>query len=93
MIKTLYKAKDNKLVIENYQRNYIKNTLNYANDEDLVIISDCDEIPNLNKKLISKIKKSKYFKNYFYQKFYYYKPNLQLFEKYFFSINKLDGWI
>lgn len=81
----LYKAKYNKLVIENYQRNYIKNALNYANDEDLVIISDCDEIPNLNKKLISKIIKGKYFKNYFFiQKFYYYKPNLQLFEKFFF---------
>mgnify|MGYP001162258588 CR=1 FL=1 len=34
---------------ENFQRNYIKNGLHDANEEDIVIISDADEIPNLKK--------------------------------------------
>ena len=34
---------------ENYQRNYISRCLVDLNDDDLVIISDVDEIPNLNK--------------------------------------------
>ena len=32
---------------ENYQRNYIVNCLNQANGDDIVMISDLDEIPNL----------------------------------------------
>ena len=32
---------------ENYQRNYIVNCLNQANSDDIVMISDLDEIPNL----------------------------------------------
>ncbi|MDA9648331.1 hypothetical protein N9S95_01860 [Candidatus Pelagibacter sp.] len=32
---------------ENYQRNYIANCLNQANGDDIVMISDLDEIPNL----------------------------------------------
>ena len=34
---------------ENYQRNSIVNGLNNANDNDLIIISDLDEIPDPNK--------------------------------------------
>ena len=32
---------------ENGQRNYISEGLKNANDEDLILISDVDEIPNL----------------------------------------------
>ena len=32
---------------ENFQRNYIMNSLTKANDEDFILISDLDEIPNL----------------------------------------------
>ena len=34
---------------ENYQRNYIFNGIKDANENDFIIISDVDEIPNLNK--------------------------------------------
>lgn len=34
---------------ENYQRNYIMNGLHDADDNDIIIISDLDEIPNLKK--------------------------------------------
>ena len=34
---------------ENYQRNYIRNGLHDADNEDIIIISDLDEIPDLNK--------------------------------------------
>ena len=37
----------NALKRENYQRNYIINGLTDANDDDWIIISDLDEIPNL----------------------------------------------
>ena len=41
--------------IENYQRNYLQNGLFDADGEDIIIISDLDEIPNLQNldKLIS----------------------------------------
>ena len=32
---------------ENYQRNYIQNSLYDAKQDDIIIISDLDEIPNL----------------------------------------------
>jgi beta-1,4-mannosyl-glycoprotein beta-1,4-N-acetylglucosaminyltransferase len=64
----------NSLVLENYQRNKILNGLDYANPEDIIIISDVDEIPNLdiydftnfNKKFII-----------FEQDLFYYKFNLK----------------
>ena len=34
---------------ENFQRNYIKNCLSEAENNDWIIISDLDEIPNLEK--------------------------------------------
>lgn len=60
------------MVRDEYQRNQIMRGINDAKDEDLIIISDNDEIPNL--KNIYNIK----FKRYavFNQKFYKYKFNL-----------------
>lgn len=66
----------NKWSIENYQRNCISKLLTNADDNDIVIISDLDEIPklknfNIRKKHLSK----KYI--IFQQKFFYYKFNNQ----------------
>ena len=36
-------------LIEQHQRNYILQGLNNAEDNDLIILSDTDEIPDLNK--------------------------------------------
>lgn len=58
---------------ENYQRNFILNGLNNADDDDLIIISDIDEIPDFSK--INKINDYKY--SVFEQKMFYYKINLQ----------------
>ena len=57
---------------ENYQRNFISKGLEDANDEDYIIISDADEIPNLEAILNKKIGKFAAFK----QKLFYYKINL-----------------
>jgi beta-1,4-mannosyl-glycoprotein beta-1,4-N-acetylglucosaminyltransferase len=58
---------------ENYQRNYLINGLKEAQPDDLIIISDVDEIPNLNFFI-----KENNFNNYyvFEQKMFYYKLNL-----------------
>jgi beta-1,4-mannosyl-glycoprotein beta-1,4-N-acetylglucosaminyltransferase len=58
---------------ENYQRNYLINGLKDAQPDDLIIISDVDEIPNLNFFI-----KENNFNNYyvFEQKMFYYKLNL-----------------
>ena len=59
---------------ENYQRNAIVNGLNNANDNDLIIISDLDEIPDPKKiNLFNPKKRYAVFK----QKHFYYKFNLQ----------------
>ena len=42
------KILDNALTRENYQRNYLASQLKGFSDEDLIIINDLDEIPNLN---------------------------------------------
>tara|TARA_B100001057_G_scaffold15567_1_gene14775 strand:- start:18931 stop:19746 length:816 start_codon:yes stop_codon:yes gene_type:complete len=65
---------DNPYIRENFQRNAISRALTNANDEDLIIISDLDEIPNP--------KKIKFFKKemrfaVFKQLHFYYKLNLQ----------------
>ena len=65
----------NALLRENGQRNFISKGLSLANDEDFILISDVDEIPNLNninfkdyqKKIIQ-----------FRQEMFYYKFNLKL---------------
>jgi len=57
---------------ENFQRNFINEGLNSAEDEDLIIISDVDEIPDLSK--INNLGKNKL--TVFEQKMFYYKFNL-----------------
>jgi len=58
---------------ENFQRNFIKNGIDEAHENDLIIISDVDEIPNL-KKFNPNKENEKFF--VFKQKLYYYKLNL-----------------
>ena len=60
---------------ENMQRNTILEGLNSAEAEDLIIISDVDEIPDLENNNIKSIKNKVIL---FEQKFYYYKFNLKL---------------
>ena len=57
---------------ENYQRNFITNGLEKASEDDYIIISDVDEIPNI--KNINDLKKKKF--SIFEQKMFYYKLNL-----------------
>jgi beta-1,4-mannosyl-glycoprotein beta-1,4-N-acetylglucosaminyltransferase len=57
---------------ENFQRNYIHSCINEANNDDLIIISDVDEIPNMSKFQIDD--KYKYY--VFDQKMFYYKLNI-----------------
>jgi len=57
---------------ENYQRNYINEGLASANENDYIIISDVDEIPNLTK--VKDLNKFRF--TVFEQKIFYYKINL-----------------
>ena len=59
---------------ENYQRNYISKALNIAEPNDLILISDVDEIPNLKNLNFEDLKKNKYL--VFEQNLFYYKLNL-----------------
>jgi beta-1,4-mannosyl-glycoprotein beta-1,4-N-acetylglucosaminyltransferase len=65
----------NALRRENYQRNKIKDGLNEAEPDDWIIISDLDEIPNLDMIDFKKINKKIIF---FKQRVFYYKLNLEL---------------
>ena len=65
----------NSILRENGQRNYILHGLKDANDEDLILISDIDEIPNLEKLEINKINQKIIM---FSQEMFYYKFNLKL---------------
>tara|TARA_Y100000768_G_C23873493_1_gene631612 strand:- start:85 stop:975 length:891 start_codon:yes stop_codon:yes gene_type:complete len=65
----------NALKRENYHRNEISKGLTKASPEDLILISDVDEIPNLSKLDINKISNEIIL---FKQNFYYYKFNLKL---------------
>ena len=60
---------------ENLQRNFITKGLKDASSDDMIIISDVDEIPNLEKKNLKDIKKKIILFN---QNFFYYKFNLKL---------------
>ena len=60
---------------ENLQRNTITEGLKSALPDDLIIISDVDEIPNLEKNNVKEIKNKIIL---FKQKFYYYKFNLKM---------------
>ena len=57
---------------ENFQRNYISKGLHTALDEDYIMISDVDEIPDISK--IKDLGNSKY--TVFEQKMFYYKINI-----------------
>ena len=58
---------------DNYQRNKIADGIKEASDDDIIIVSDLDEIPNLQNLNFSKIK-NKIIQ--FKQKMFYYKLNL-----------------
>ena len=60
---------------ENGQRNYIDEGLNNADQNDVILISDVDEIPNLEKINFKKISEKIIF---FRQDMFYYKFNLKL---------------
>ena len=66
---------------ENYHRNYIVTGLKEADPEDIIMVSDADEIPNLEKLDLKKIKNKLIF---FQQKIFYYKFNLCL---------NLENWV
>ena len=73
-------AKSNKYIWnaiyrENGQRNHIAEGIKEANDEDLILISDVDEIPNLSKIDLKKINQKIIL---FKQDMFYYKFNLKL---------------
>jgi len=84
-IKKINKSDSKKLVLnksimnalrrENYQRNFIVNGLEKAKDQDWIIISDLDEIPNLQNNNLKKCNKKIVF---FQQQMFYYKFNLRL---------------
>lgn len=65
----------NALYRENSQRNFILEGLSEASDEDLILISDVDEIPNLDVQAIKKINNKIIL---FKQDMFYYKFNLAL---------------
>ena len=65
----------NAAIRENGQRNFIMKGLSDATDDDLVLISDVDEIPNLENINIKNIKEKII---QFRQKMFYYKFNLNL---------------
>ena len=65
---------------DNYQRNYLSNGMKEASDDDIMIISDIDEIPKLEKINLRKIQNDLilfnqimcYYKFNLYQKNYYF---------------------
>ena len=70
-----FKSIENAIRRENYHRNYIGRGLIDADAEDIIMISDADEIPNLENLDLRKIKNKLIF---FEQKMFYYKLNLYL---------------
>ena len=65
----------NAIFRENSQRNYILKGLRKAKDNDIILISDVDEIPNLEKVNFKTLKNKLIF---FKQEMFYYKFNLKL---------------
>ena len=65
----------NAMYRENGQRNFILNGLDKSNDEDMILISDVDEIPNLENLKLNKINHKIIL---FKQDMFYYKFNLKL---------------
>lgn len=72
----------NALLLENFQRNQILKGLNLANDEDLIMVSDLDEIPNLTSVDFKKYKSEIII---FRQFFFHYRLNLYLKNFFFFG--------
>ena len=70
-----FKSIENAIRRENYHRNYISRGLTDADAEDIIMISDADEIPNLENLDLKKIKNKLII---FQQKMFYYKLNLYL---------------
>ena len=70
-----WKYISNALYRENGQRNYISKGLDLANNDDMILISDVDEIPNLENLELSKIQEKIIL---FKQDMFYYKLNLKL---------------
>jgi len=70
------KILDNSLKRENFQRNYLINGLKECEEEDLVLLSDVDEIPNLEK-FNPKKKISLFEQNVFYYKFNLKQPDFK----------------
>ena len=68
-------ASNNAWLRENGQRNFIESGLNNAAPNDIILISDVDEIPNLENVNFNKITNKLIF---FRQKWFYYKLNLKL---------------
>ena len=64
------KILDNALLRENFQRNYLQSAIKNFDNDDLIIISDLDEIPNLEK-FVYKTNLT-----FFEQKMFFYKFNL-----------------
>tara|TARA_B100000945_G_C20404497_1_gene609249 strand:+ start:1160 stop:2056 length:897 start_codon:yes stop_codon:yes gene_type:complete len=75
-----YDKKNSKYILnalkrENFQRNYITTGIQNASPEDIIIISDVDEIPNIEENNLKNINNKIILFN---QKFFYYKFNLKL---------------
>ena len=70
-----WKAIENATYRENGQRNFILKGLDHANEEDFILISDVDEIPNLSEVNFTKLKQKIVL---FKQDMFYYKFNLTL---------------
>ena len=64
------KILDNAVLRENFQRNYLQSAIKNFDNDDLIIISDLDEIPNLEK-FVYKANLT-----FFEQKMFFYKFNL-----------------
>ena len=73
---------ENALILENYQRNFISQGLKKFDDDDFILLSDVDEIPNFEGVNFKKFRnKIVLFKQYFF----HYKLNLYLKNFYFFG--------
>ena len=70
-----FKYIENAILRENGQRNHILKGLDLAKDDDMILISDVDEIPNLENLDLSKISEKI---TLFKQDMFYYKFNLKL---------------
>ena len=70
-----FKYIENAILRENGQRNYISKGLDLAKDDDMILISDVDEIPNLENLDMSKINEKVIL---FKQDMFYYRFNLKL---------------